>query len=248
MLIPDRRREVLARVRHAGSASIEDLAGEMSVSAWTIRRDLTALADQGLLVRTHGGAYLATSATPASTAAAKSDVKVRIGQAAAGLIEDGSTILLLGGSTTEAVVDHIYDRPLTVVTNGLEIAYRLRHAPLITLVVLGGYLHREQLTLLGPMTDAAMGELHVDTLIAGAWGVDAEPGITGNKIIQAGPHHAMLNHADRLIVVADSTKLGRRGPTVLAGIEQVDVLVTENDAPPEVVDRIRQRGVQVLTQ
>ncbi len=218
----------------------------LGVSAWTVRRDLAFLEGEGSLVRTRGGALATATSAPTPVAAPPTDAKSRIGRTAAGLIDDGSTILLLGGSTTAAVLPIIRDRSLTVVTNGLDVALHLRDAPDITLVVLGGYLHRDQMTLLGPMTDAAMGDLHVDAIIAGAWGVDVEPGVTGNKIVQAGPHHAMLNHADRLIVVADASKLGRRGTTVFAPIERVDVLVTDTDAASDVVGRVRQRGVDVL--
>ena len=247
MLIPDRRRRVLEHVRRHGSATVDDLAELLDVSGSTIRRDMARLERDGVLVRTHGGAVVSTSAARSERPAEPSgtdEAKERIGRRAAELVADGSTIMVLAGSTTSAMIPALYDRDLTVVTNGLDIAHGLRHAPNISLVVLGGYLHREQMTLLGPMSSAAMSSLHVDAMLAGAWGVDADTGVTGTKIIQAGNHEVMLRHTEKLIVLADATKLGRRGPTLLAGMEQLDTLVTDAAGSAE-IDRILNCGVRV---
>lgn len=251
MLIPDRRRRILDEVRRQGSASVEQLADALGVSGSTVRRDLAELQRQGVLARAHGGAVVAGEAPDAAptgrpggppTAGA---VKARIGTRAAELVEEDSTIMMLAGSTTAAMVPALYRRRLTVVTNGLDIAHALRHAPNVALMVLGGYLHREQMTMLGPMTEAAMSALHVDVMFGGAWGIDAETGVTGHKIIQAGDHQHVLRHADRLVILADAGKVGRRGPTLLAGIDRVHTLVTDRDAPRSAVAAIAARGVTV---
>ena len=248
MLIPDRRRRVMEHVRRHGSATIDELAALLDVSGSTIRRDMALLEREGVLERTHGGAVV-TARGDERPAVGRPDgadeVKTRIGRRAAELVPDGSTIMVLAGSTTSAMVAPLYDRALTVVTNGLEIAHGLRHAPNISLVVLGGYLHRDQMTLLGPMMETAMSALHVDVMLAGAWGVDAGTGVTGTKIIQAGNHEAMLRHTDRLVVLADATKLGRRGPTLLASMEHLDTLVTDAAAGANEVDKIASKGVRV---
>ncbi len=256
MLIPDRRRRVLAEVRRHGSASIEQLAAALAVSSSTIRRDMSELEQAGMLRRTHGGAVVTSGEpddppprAPGGNARVEHDdtAKARIARRAAAMVDDGSTVMLLAGSTTGAMVPSLFDRRLTVVTNGLEIAHGLRHAPHVSVVVLGGYLHREQMTLLGPMTLAAMASVHVDVMMAGAWGVDPDTGVTGNKISQAGDHDPMLRHTERLIVLADATKIGRRGPTLFAGMDRVHTLVTDRAAPPDVLARIEGHGVQLDT-
>jgi DeoR/GlpR family transcriptional regulator of sugar metabolism len=256
MLIPDRRRRVLAEVRRHGSASIEQLAAALAVSSSTIRRDMSELEQAGMLRRTHGGAVVTSSdpddpppRAPGGNGWAERDdtAKARIARRAASMVEDGSTVMLLGGSTTGAMVPALFDRQLTVVTNGLEIAHGLRHAPLISVVVVGGYLHREQMSLLGPMTLAAMSAVHVDVMMAGAWGVDPDTGVTGNKISQAGDHDPMLRHTDRLVVLADATKIGRRGPTLFAGMDRVHTLVTDRGAAADVLARIEGHGVRIDT-
>ena len=255
MLIPDRRRRVLAEVRRHGSASIEQLAAALAVSSSTIRRDMSELEQAGMLRRTHGGAVVTTTGDPdeppprAPGGNGRGDrddtAKARIARRAASMVDDGSTVMLVAGSTTGAMVPALFDRQLTVVTNGLEIAHGLRHAPHISVIVLGGYLHREQMTLLGPMTLAAMSAVHVDVMMAGAWGVDPETGVTGNKISQAGDHDPMLRHTDRLVVLADASKIGRRGPTLFTGMDRVHTLVTDRAAPADVLERIEGHGVRI---
>lgn len=252
MLIPDRRRRVLAEVRRHGSASIDELSAALGVSASTIRRDMTELEQSGLLRRTHGGAVVLSAgaeelAAPTTAHEPDSTAKARIGRRAAALIDDGATVMVVSGSTTAAMVPALFDRRLTVVTNGLEIAHALRHAPQVSVVVLGGYLHREQMSLLGPMTLGAMAAVHVDVMIAGAWGVHPDTGVTGSKISQAGDHEPMLRHTDRLVVVADATKIGRRGPTMFAELDQVHTLITDQGAEPGLLARIAEAGVRLET-
>lgn len=252
MLIPDRRRRVLAEVRRHGSASIDQLSAALGVSASTIRRDMTELEHSGLLRRTHGGAVVLSAgaeelAPPVPVQEPDGTAKARLGRRAAAEVDDGATVMVVSGSTTAAMVPALFDRRLTVVTNGLEIAHALRHAPQVSVVVLGGYLHREQMSLLGPMTLGAMASVHVDVMVAGAWGVDPDTGVTGSKISQAGDHEPMLRHTERLVVVADASKIGRRGPTMFAGLDQVHTLITEQQADPGTLARIAERGVRIET-
>jgi DeoR/GlpR family transcriptional regulator of sugar metabolism len=255
MLVPDRRRLLLAELRRRGSAQIEQLADVLGVSASTVRRDLALLEAEGELQRAHGGAYIgqavsgsgpsrpATTPRPAATPGSD-DAKARIGATAARRVEDGMTVMILGGSTTAQLLPHLAQRPITVVTNGLEIAQALAHSE-VELVMLGGVLSRPQLNFLGPLTAQNMADLHVDVMFAGAWGVSAEAGVTGNKVIVAGYHHSMLRHTDDLVVLADGAKYGRQGPTLLAEVGDVGHFVTDRDAPEPVVAALRDHGADV---
>jgi DeoR/GlpR family transcriptional regulator of sugar metabolism len=250
MLVPDRRRRLFEALQRTGSAQVADLSEAVGVSASTIRRDLIELEAEGLLRRAHGGAYLEDTAATATSArherdAADRQAKQRIGRAAVDHLADGMTVMILAGSTTAFMLPHLAQRELTVVTNGLETAHTLAAYPSVTIVMLGGILNRDQMTLLGPMTEQNMADLHVDVLFAGAFGIDADIGVTGAKVIQAGYHRSMLQHADSLVVLADSTKLGRRGPTLLAGIHQVDTFVTDHDADAGIVGALRERGANL---
>jgi DeoR/GlpR family transcriptional regulator of sugar metabolism len=252
MLVPDRHRTLLDEVRRRGSAQVAQLAAAVGVSSSTVRRDLAVLEAEGLLLRARGGAYVRPAAVPTlstppagPTSDDDAQARVRVGHSAAELVEDGMTVMILAGSTTGAMLPLLADRTLTVVTNGLGVAQALAPHPEITLVMLGGVLHREQMTLLGPMTSQNMADLHVDVLFAGAYGVHPEVGVTGSKVTQAGDHHLMLRHATSLVVLATAEKLGRQGPTLLARTEQVDTFITDDAAEPDLVEALRARGSTV---
>lgn len=250
MLIPDRDRQVLDAIRRSGSVAVAELAASLGISSSTVRRDLARLEVAGHLRRTRGGAYvprgditLAPSDDPAPTAVAD---KQRIGQAAAARLVDGMTVMIVEGSTTRAMLAPLEGRDLTVVTNGLRVAAALQHFPTIAVVMLGGLLSRQHMTFIGPMSEQSMSNLHVDAIYAGAWGITADTGVTGDKIVQAGYHHSALKHARSLIVLADSSKFGRTGPTILADPEQVSCVITDANAPAAIVSALRDRGVEVV--
>ncbi len=170
----------------------------------------------------------------------------RIGRLAAAQIEDGMTVLVLPGRTTEAVLPFLSSRELTVVTNGLAIAQTLAPFPGVTVVVLGGVLHADQKSLFGPMTEQNLAEFHVDVLVAGAYGVHPAMGVSGTKVDQAGYHRSMLRHVDALHVLADASKLGRQGPVQLAELSQVDALITDAEADHAVAAELRADGLRIL--
>jgi DeoR/GlpR family transcriptional regulator of sugar metabolism len=246
MLVPDRQRALLDELRRRGSAQVAHLADAVGVSASTVRRDLAVLEGEGRLRRARGGAYLEPALAAGQVTTGDPDVKARLGREAAGLVEDGMTVLILGGSTTAAMLPHLTRRTLSVVTNGLDVATALAPHPQITLVLLGGVLHRDQMTLLGPMTAQNMADLHVDMLFAGAYGIHPDVGVTGAKVTQAGQHHSMLRHTESLVVLAGGEKFGRQGPTLLARIDQVTTFVTDDTAPAEIADALRASGSSVV--
>ena len=246
MLVPDRHRALLDEVRRRGSAQVAQLADALDVSAATVRRDLATLEADGVLRRARGGAYLDPTRAPRPTVTGDPEIKARIGRRAAEFVEDGMTVLILGGSSTEAMLPHLTGRTLSVVTNGLAVANTLAPHPEITLVLLGGVLHREQMTLLGPMTAQNMADLHVDVMFAGAYGINAEIGVTGVKVTQAGYHHSMLRHTESLVVLGTGEKFGRQGPTLLARADQVDTFVTDDTAPVDVLDALRAGGSSIV--
>ena len=248
MLVPDRRVRLLDQVRRGGSAEVSELAALLGVSPSTVRRDLILLEREGQLLRTHGGAYLRREAGMPQRDGTDGDdaVKQRIGQAAVEEVSDGMTVMILEGSTTRTMLPHLLGRSITVVTNALRVAAALQDYPTVSVVMLGGLLNREHMTFLGPMSEQSMDNLHVDVIFAGAWGIDAEAGVTGTKIVQAGYHHSALRHTRKLVVLADATKCGRRGSTVLAAPAQVDCLITDRSAPEEVVSALRSGGSRVV--
>jgi DeoR/GlpR family transcriptional regulator of sugar metabolism len=251
MLSLERQRRLLQLLRQHGSGNVAELATALGVSPSTVRRDLNEMDERGLLTRVHGGAsVLEADVEPvlSSRTAEHLGQKRRIGAAAAARIPDGATVLITGGTTTEAMLPHLAGHEnLTVLTNGLNIAYHLSRYPEVSVVVLGGVLRHDEMSLLGPIAEQVLGEFHVDIAFSSAFGIHAEDGMSASNVNEAGTDRRMLASASSLVVLADSSKFGRRGPVRVATVEQISCLVTDEGAPAEALNALRRRGVEVVT-
>ena len=252
MSMEERRRQICVLLKEAGRVSSDELALRFHTSAVTIRSDLRALAASGALLRTHGGAvsHREGDEVPLAIRAGHHHVeKVRIARAAVNLIRDGETILLDSGSTTHELAKQLALKPLTsvnVVTNALNVAMSLAHARHVHLVMLGGVLRANSFTLSGPQSEAALATLSVDRLFLGVDSLDPERGLMTPHLMEAQLNARMIHVAREVIAVADSSKLQRRNLSVIAGLDCLDMLITDVHADPAVVDAIRDRGVEVM--
>ena len=249
MFSVERQRRLLAHLRAEGSGNVLELAQTLGVSPSTVRRDLKEMDDRGLVNRVHGGASVVDNDLEpvlSSRSASHSEEKKRIGKAAAHLIPDSATVLITGGTTTEAMLPHLAGHEgLTVLTNGLNIAYHLARYPQVSVVVLGGVLRHEEMSLLGPIAEHVLAEFQVDIAFSSAFGISPETGLSGANVTEAGTDRRMLAAAHTLVVLADCSKFARRGPVRLADVEQIDHLVTDGEAPPDALEQLRTRGVEV---
>ena len=256
MLRADRRRETYELIERTGSASVAALSRELDVSVQTVRRDLEALEEEGLIERVHGGAVvvgglsartgLAVEGAALERGGAHADEKRRIGAAAAALVQPNSTIFLSGGTTTEQVVPHLPEHMrLTVVTNAVNIAYALSRRPRIETIVLGGYLRHSEGTLLGPMAEEAIGSFRIDQALYGCYGIDPDDGLSGASLVEAAMDRVVLGAVGPLVVLADSSKFAQRGPVRLADTGRIGTLITDRGAPEDAVRRLREQGVEV---
>jgi DeoR family transcriptional regulator of aga operon len=237
--------ELLAR---DGTVTVADLAGELRVSDATVRRDLQALGEQRLLERSHGGAVAHGTAheLPVRYRTGRSDEKRRIARAAAELVTDGIAIALTGGTTTTEVARMLAARQdLTVVTNALNIAVELAIRPNLKLIVTGGVARSASYELVGSLADATLRGLYVDLAFVGVDGVDAERGLTTQNEVEATTNRALMARANRTVVVADASKLGRVAFAQIAGIGDADELITNTGADAEQVERLRAAGLVV---
>lgn len=238
MLAPQRQAAILDRVRAAGGVRVSELAAEYGVSDMTIRRDLEALADRGLLAKVHGGA---TTVSPGSAFepgfAAKSirqqAEKAAIAGRAAGLVSPGDAVALSAGTTTAQLAHRLVEVPaLTVVTNSIPVADVFFAAGRADqTVVLTGGVRTPSDALVGPVAVAAIGSLHLDVLFLGVHGMSERAGFTTPNLMEADTDRALVAAAERLVVLADHTKWGTVGISSIAGLGQADVLVTDTGLP-----------------
>lgn len=251
LLGPKRQRELLNYVRAYGTGSVNMLARLLGVSTSTVRRDLNTLQERGLIERVHGGASpLSDDVEPIRPLreVAYAEEKRRIGQAAAAHVADHSTILILGGTTTEAMLPFLGTvQGLTVLTNSLMVVNRLSQYADVDLVVLGGLLRRQEMSLLGHLTIAGLDEFGIDQVFSGAFGIDPEMGVTGTNLSETQTDRSLASSAQELILLADHSKFAQRGPARLVPISAVSTLITDTDADADVLDRFRASGVTVET-
>ena len=247
----ERQEQLLRFIQQRTRATVNELAREFGVSVATVRRDLDALAEQGVITRFHGGAVAMRQAPPEQPAlqrsAEQADEKERIGRAAAGLVEDGETVFLGSGTTVLAVAKHLHTRrDLTVITNSVLILNELARAPHITVVGLGGLLRASEMSLIGHITEQALAEVRAQKIIMGIHAIDVEHGLTNDYLPETMTDRAILGQGGQVIIVADHTKCGRVSTAFLAPLSAIDALVTDNGAPPDFIAAATEQQINVL--
>jgi DeoR family transcriptional regulator, aga operon transcriptional repressor len=251
LLIEERRRRIRDLLRDHGRVTVDALASRFGTSQVTIRADLSALETVGALTRTHGGAVPSTDEADAPLGIKKlrhHAEKVRIANAALALIRDGETIILDSGTTTAEIARGLRTLPLTsvnVITNALNIAALLLEVPSVRLIVPGGILRRESNSLSGPLAESALANLQADRVYLGADAIDPEIGVMTPHLAEARLNAEMIRISQQVVVVADSSKLQRRNISLIAKVEQLDMLITDRGAPDQAVADLRTRGVEV---
>jgi DeoR family transcriptional regulator of aga operon len=250
LLIGERRRRICELLREEGRVTVEELAVRFGTSQVTIRADLSTLESAGALTRTHGGALnLSDVDQPLDVKQLQHRAeKLRIAEAAAALIKDGESLILDSGTTTAEIARRIRSldlKSINVITNGLNIAAILSDVPAVRLIIPGGILRRESNSLTGPMAEAALDALQADRLYLGADGVDPRIGVMTPHLAEAELNAKMIKMARQVVVVADASKFARHNISLIARIEQLHMLITDRAAPPEAVEQLRARGVEV---
>ncbi|MFI2368117.1 DeoR/GlpR family DNA-binding transcription regulator [Streptomyces sp. NPDC018833] len=249
LLAEQRRALILDEVRRRGGVRVNDLTRRLNVSDMTVRRDLDALARQGVVEKVHGGAVPVVEASThepgfEAKSALELSAKEDIARAAAGLAVPGSAIALSGGTTTYALAHHLLDVPdLTVVTNSVRVAdvfHSAQHTgpagdrrPGAATVVLTGGVRTPSDALVGPVADQAIRSLHFDILFIGVHGISVEAGLSTPNLAEAETNRRFVAAARRVVVVADHTKWGTVGLSSFAQLSDVDTLVTDAGLPAQ---------------
>ena len=248
----DRLGLILQQLNEHSSVGVAGLARQLGVSEASVRRDLHLLEQQKLLTRTHGGAV-------ASGVLYELPMRYRGGQhyeakraiaarAAELLGAEVGSVGLNGGSTTTEVARALMTRPgLRVVTNALNIAAELAVRANIELVVCGGSARSESYELVGPLAELTLSNINLDVAVIGVDGVSVAAGLTTHHEVEAHTNRALVGAAERVVVVADSSKIGRRGFAKIAEVRTVHDIVTDSGADPAALAELRRLGPAVHT-
>lgn len=233
-----------------GTVTLAELSEALAVSAATVRRDLADLEYQRLILRTHGGATAVEARTELPVNLRDSqfqEAKRAIARAVADIIPtERHAVALSGGSTTSTVAQALSNHAeLTIVTNSLTIASLVTSFPGLKVIMTGGQLRHESLELVGVLAENTFNAINVGTAILGSDGISAAGGITTHDETEARTNKAMVTHAQRSIVVADGSKIGRIALAQVAEMDQIDLLITDPSADPHELDLIRALGVEV---
>lgn len=252
MLASERRRLILERVAEHQSIEAQALADELDVSVMTIRRDIKRLEQDGFLRQTYGGATVHITRSIElgfnSRALQFSAQKRQIGVHAASMIEPGQTLFLGEGTTTAQFAQFLPPHPhLLVITASLSHASLLCSRN-ISVIVLGGKLHADELTMTGPLAEATVQRFYADLCVLGAAGIDPQVGVTELDHEVAALHRLMMERSRRTLVLADQSKLGYRASAVVAPANMVNTLVTDGsgeNAPPDILETLQACGLEI---
>lgn len=252
MLIVERQQRLIEILRSRRAAQLEELAREVGVSPSTVRRDLEALEQRGVVERTHGGAVFKGEApgAPASTtnlAARMNDhvaQKQAIGTYAASLVQPHMTLLLDGGSTVIYAARQIVARPIQVVTTSLSIANHFKDDDQVELLLVGGSLYPRTEVTVGPITTGTLAELHADLLLYSLAGIYGD-GAFNINLSMARVEQVMMRQATRSVMLMDSGKFGRQSLVRVCGLDEVDTIVTDDGVPASWREQLGERLVVV---
>jgi DeoR/GlpR family transcriptional regulator of sugar metabolism len=251
LFLEERLDRILAVLQEQGRVSVNELGERFGVSAVTVRSDLTTLEQQGRLLRTHGGAVPKPDhSTEPLAFALRKDLhrgeKERIGRAAAALVRDGESIALDASTTAWQIARHLKDRQeLTVVTNGLFIALEFLNSPGVTVVMPGGSLRVASASLVGDEGACILDRYHMQKGFFGAGGFTIEEGLTDTNQYEVELKQRMVERSKEVVAVVDSSKWGQVTLAALASLGQLERVIADIGAPAEMVDALRERGVEV---
>jgi DeoR family transcriptional regulator, aga operon transcriptional repressor len=250
MLIDERRQHILELIQRQGRVLVTDLSSELEISQITIRKDLDWLQSQGLIQRSHGGALrIPSSALADPTLQEKQKQhfveKQRIAAAAVKMVEEGQCVILDSGTTTTAIAQGLkrFNR-LTVITNAVNIAAELAGTD-FEVILVGGTLRKNSFSLVGPLAEDNLEEMHADILFLGVDGFDLEVGTTTPNFLESRVNRAMVKAARKVVVVCDSSKFNHRSLSRITPPGAIHYLITDRNLPSSAVDALRAHNIDV---
>ncbi|WP_396270855.1 transcriptional repressor AgaR [Granulicella paludicola] len=250
MLIEERRQYIVALAQKHGRVLVEELSESLGISRITIRKDLDYLQGRGVLQRTHGGALLPGSGALSDPSLQEKETrhsseKLRIAAAAANLVQEGQCVLLDSGTTTTAIARALKRFSyLTIITNAVNIAAELSGTDFEVLLT-GGSLRKNSFSLVGPLAEDMLRDMHADILFLGVDGFDLEVGLTTPNVMESRVNRAMVKAASTVVAVCDSTKFNRRSLSKIVDATAIHHVITDSDLTSETADGLRSLNINL---
>ncbi|RYY31091.1 MAG: DeoR/GlpR transcriptional regulator [Chitinophagaceae bacterium] len=247
----ERRTLILEKLQAEGQLDVTSLSKGLGVSEVTIRNDLNWLEQKNMLIRARGGAIKVERVGAEVSLSEKNKMhyqeKLRIGKAAAALIQDGDTIILDSGTTTMEINNHLPSiSSLTVITNALNIANKLVDHEHVNVIVPGGFLRKNSLSLVGTTAEESFKNYFCDKLFLAVDGFNSTFGLSTPNVEEAHLNRVMISVAKQVIVVTDSSKFHKRSFAFIAPINAVDIVVTDSGIPEDDRKKLETAGIKVI--
>ncbi|MCY9873750.1 transcriptional repressor AgaR [Vibrio barjaei] len=247
----ERRDEIIKILHNKGKVRVSYLSNILRVSEVTIRNDLKKLESSGELIRAHGYALTSNKETSTELPIEKKEfenkgLKRDIAGLAASIIQNGEAIILDSGSTTERLAEELEDVPLTVLTNGLNIAMRLSKNENTNIIVNGGRLRKKALSFSDGFQESQMMTYRFDKYFLGVDGLDINAGVTTFDESEARINRLFCSISDKIIIVCDSSKFGIRKHNVICPIKNIDTIITDSGVPNEYIHMCNKFGIKLL--
>ncbi len=250
MFNEERRQQIIQLLTKQNRVFVNDLCKVFDTTPVTIRKDLGILEEEGHLKRVHGGAILHKALFPGLALTEKEKLhqteKEKIAEEAAKLVCEGDVIIIDSGSTTLQLAKKIKNiKNITVITNGINIATELLDSS-IEVILISGFLDKKSSTLFGPLAEKTLSNLTADKLFQGVDGVDLEVGLTTPNIQEAHLSQLMMKISNEQIVLADSSKFGRRSLGVIGRLGEIDKIITDDKIEEGYQKKMEEEGVEVI--
>ncbi|QQT25431.1 DeoR/GlpR transcriptional regulator [Sphingobacterium spiritivorum] len=247
----ERHHLILEKLKQIGNITVSELCEELGVSTVTIRKDLKFLEDSSLLFRVHGGATRQNPYTTDRPVFEKEKLhtleKSKIGKTAASFVEPNDSIIIASGTTMQAMAKEIEPQGLlTVVTSALNVAQQLIQHQNVEIIQLGGTMRKTSMSVTGAYAETILKDFFCSKLFLGVDGIDMDFGITTTNAQEARLNRVMMESAQKVIVLVDSSKFGRKSFGKIAEINQIDILITDNYVNPRYVEKLESLGIKVI--
>jgi DeoR/GlpR family transcriptional regulator of sugar metabolism len=251
MIKNQRQQQIIDLIKENGSCTVQNLSKMFSVSEPTIRTDLRALEKDGSIIRQHGGAFLKQNTLHSVNLTLEdrgyNEEKRRIARKALEYVHENDNIILDSGTTVTALADELVNvKPLQILTNSINIGFQLSNSP-NNVVMLGGEIKKPTLSLTGSIGISMLNGVMADSLFLATGGLDIEVGLSLPSFNDVELKKAMIESAKQVILLADSSKIGKVRFAAMGCLDKIDIVITDNKINPEIKIKLEELGIKVIT-